>query len=76
VLASIGIAAAIAGTTLTGIAGARLNSADTNYDTFDVAHRTTPLFISGGVVLGAATVFLVGSAVRYSLVARRPSAAR
>jgi tetratricopeptide (TPR) repeat protein len=76
VLAGIGIAAAIAGATLTGIAGARLNGAGTNYDTFDTAHRTTPLFISGGVVLGAGTVFLVGSAIRYSLVARRPSAAR
>jgi hypothetical protein len=71
VLAGLGIAAAITGATLTGIAGARLNGADSNYDTFDAAHRTTPLFIGGGIVLGAAAVFLVGSTVRYSLVASR-----
>ena len=71
VLLGVGLAAAVAGATLTGIAGARLDDADTSYDAFDRAHHTTPLFIAGGVTLGVAALCFVGSAIRYSLVARR-----
>jgi tetratricopeptide (TPR) repeat protein len=71
VLLGVGVAAVVAGATLTGVAGARLDAADNSYDAFDSAHHTTPLFIAGGVTLGVATICLVGSAIRYSLVARR-----